>query len=219
MRQTRNSRTSSTGKDSKQAMQNIHWDGIRVRNQTVFGAAAVNTVANSTALIFPRSKILTAVPNPNTDEGVVHLIRQIIITAMLVGTVAGEAGSRNLIQIHRRDPGAGELSPVSIAEGNMVEQIAYEEFIPIQVFQQSTGTAASQVFRDTHFRQVNNLPEPLVMVKPYYLKMRSLMSSAVAQTTTMDCWMYIQVESIRVKGNQYRRLLDHYTQMPTLIER
>lgn len=210
------SKTSSIANASK----NLHWDGVRVRNTTVFGAAAVNTVANAAAGVFPRSRALGKDVNPNTNKGLVHLIHMVVFEYMAASSAAASnAAARAITQIRRRDPGAGALDPVSIAEGSPIDAVIVEDFATIRSFQESTGTAGTVTANDVNYRNTLVFPTPMVAVMPYFLKLRSLMSSAAIATVTLDCNCYVLVESIRISEQKYRRLLDAYTQVPALQER
>ena len=210
----RNSKTSYTVNVSK----DYHIDAVNISNSTTFGAAAADTIVNSAAVCFQRSKLMGRNNGAYTNEGIVHKLLRMWVEYVIVGTVAGQAGARSTFQIDRRDPGAG--APDVLLANTPVDHIAFEDTVSDQVWQESRSTAASQVFREPcQNKIIHEFPCPLIFVQPYYLKVRSIMSSAVAQTLTASLTMYMQVESVRVKGAEYRRLLDHYTQLPSTIER
>lgn len=214
MRRTLSSRTSSIASASR----NYHWDVVNIANNQVQGAAAVNTVVEGKATAFPRSNVLGVLRNARTNEGLVHLIRKIRTHAFLQSSGVAEAGFNLFWQMRRRESGA---IVADLLSGNkLIDEVMFEDRLVGGAFQESSGTAGTQQFNDVHQHTEIDFGEfPMVAVLPYYADVVSLLSNTAATTLTMNFTVSVYVESIRVAGQAYRRLLDHYTQAPTLIER
>lgn len=213
----RNSKTSYTDNDSKKcACRNMHWDCLQLTATNAHVAAGSATI-QPTPAVFPRSKALVRnVPNPNDNEAIVHLIRQVRTRCWLQLADTAIARHQTIFQIRRRP----DAELINVLTGNTpIEEIAYEDSIvaPAQV---DAFGAAAMTTQEVSFQSDMEFGEfPLVMVRPYSLDFQSIQTVDAAAGATTVVIMYLLVESIRMKGEAYRRLLDHYTQVPTLIER
>ena len=203
----RNSRISSIARDSNI----IHYDVITASVANV-AAGAASTSGTSLDNALPRSKVLAgAKANPNTNEGLVHLIRRIWWQVQASSTTVISARHSTAMQIARRATGAFQTpgTDMVVWEDNLVAPVG------IQAFAQ-----AGQVVTDVYQSGKIELQEcPIIMVKPYYLNVTSNALTSGAGTITTSVTLRMMVETIRVKGEEYRRLLDGYTQIPGRMER
>lgn len=201
----RNSRISSIDNVSK----NIHYDCAFISQASLFVAASGVTVQGGSR-VFQRSKVLARnVTNPNDDEGLVHLIHEIHYRARGFINAAGDATHFTRAQIQRRQI----ETDLETIENNVNDNVMWEDSIGGQMFSEAAGLAAmvaNDVWQNTDYV----LKYPLVAVRPYYLDASSVLASSVAGTVTFEARVYLMVESVRVRGEQYRRLLDAYTQLP-----
>lgn len=206
-----NSKISSIGRGSN----NVWWDVIQASISTTLGAAAHDTAMTPQILQFLRSKSLGRVANPNTNEGIVHLIHQMTFDSRVVATGVGEAMAALRIQINRKFNATGFIE-VSTQPTDMV---VYEH----RQNKEADGTglvAAGTLTANTGLPvDVVNFQKPIIMVQPFSCVCGGFVSSSVASIMIVIFNVKILVESIRVKGEEYRRLLDAYTQAPGLFER
>lgn len=206
----RNSRISSIANASR----NLHWDKARL-NLTA-SASAVDSAFTSGQAPFHRSKALGRGANPNTNEGIVHLIHKIIIaTRVSSGTATAEAAAYLRFQLLRR-----QLQNIALIDlqDSPSDVVAFDFSMQKEADLTSTGALATLVANPGFQPPQIPLDPPIVMVMPYFLVAggtAAANSSAIAALVDV----YMQVESIRVKGEEYRRLLDAYTQVPSLLEK
>lgn len=215
-----NSKISSIANASK----NLRWDAVKLSNSTTIGGVSVgSSMTNAAGVCFPGSKMLGRGENPNTGEGIVHLIHKTHSISRVRLTGNGAGGAAAYIQMRRRNPGVGAVNSymgeLNVAAGtaiagstNVIDELIWESAAIQNLSYNASGLTTDTGAGPPIMRECN-LDPPLVAVEPYFGKQGGIVWATGADTIVIDTMLYILVESIRMSGEKFRRLLDAYTQM------
>jgi len=182
-------------------------------------AAAADTDAGYMGVAaFPGSKMLLSKSNMNTNRGIVHKIWAI----EYIFKWDSSGNDTNLViavraQLIRRALAvfaAGATVEKTISDHP--DTIAHETGLFGSRVTNSGGPPASDA--DTKFSKYFLLPFPLYMVRPYFITAFQDVLGTLAQVRNLFMECYVYVEEVEMKGEEYRRLLDAYTQVPVLKE-
>jgi len=207
MRKTQNSRISSTGRDSK-LPPILRMDAVSIA-EVADSATSDSDYLNPE--VFPRSRVLGRATNPGTNKGMAHLIWAIEFSIRVVGATTAQLMGSAVGQIIRRDDDRFDKGSAFLGMENS-DLVAWEGRRYFQNGVPGAGMpfTVCQNSGDTYER----FPLPLVMVEPYYLTAFWEEFNNSAHQPTIQAIAYIYYETVRIDGEDYRRLLDAYTQIP-----
>lgn len=230
MQRKKSSSTSYTGRDFK----NTHWDGVSIRTSDTSVTDAALDLQNAQRRVFDKSKILRTKANANNNEGIVHKVWSMKVNSALGMLANSNVGMMMVCQILRNDidfpeagavlaPIVGDIRDTQILQPSPISKVAWEN-----VFRQTasvilgnslTGGVPGGGFGLVEYEYYFH--NPLVFVRPYFLASQCIFISSASAGASVrhNLEVYIEVESCRVKGKEYERLLNEYTQIPSLLER
>lgn len=199
----RSSRTSSTGRDSK------YLTVTKARIETAITSASTSQYLGLTT--FRSTNILGRPANPRDNENVVHMLHAVQYVADVRRDPTSVCSYRAVAQLLRRpdDRFLAAVTAIQHIEDNP-DLIAHES---IWGSGDPFGASVANPVINDMYPLYLPMKYPIPILRPLTLACFFTLLQSAATATTINIFAYLYYQSVRIKGEEYRRLLDGFTQM------